>query len=140
MQKNEPVKLVIDTNLWVSFVISNRQNILDSLLYSSKIRILFSIELIEEIRTTIEKPKLQKYFTHNALEEMLTALDAFIDLIEVKSIVSVCRDVKDNFLLALCEDGKADYLVTGDKDLLVLEKHGTTKMITIVNFISIINE
>lgn len=66
---------------------------------------------------------------------MLSAFEPFIDLIEVESIVTICRDPKDNFLLALAKDGKADYLITGDNDLLVLNKFGKTKIITITNLI-----
>lgn len=99
-----------------------------------KIRLLFSTELIAEILLTIAKPKLKKYFGTNALEEMLSAFEPFIDLIDVESTITVCRDPKDNFLLALAKDGKADYLITGDKDLLDLQKFGKTKIITIANF------
>jgi hypothetical protein len=129
------LKLIIDTNLWISFIISDKQNLLDNLLFNGKARLLFSIELINEIEATITKPKLRKYFTTNALEEMMINFDPFIDLIEVKSSVAVCRDSKDNFLLALAKDGKADYLLTGDKDLLELKKVGKTKIITISKFI-----
>ncbi|MCW3108597.1 MAG: putative toxin-antitoxin system toxin component, family [Segetibacter sp.] len=135
MPKSKPLKLVIDTNLWISLIISNKQNLLDPLLYSEKVRFLFSIELITEIETTITKPKLKKYFGTNAMDEMLSTFDPFIDLIEVKSIISECRDPKDNFLLALAKDGKADYLLTGDKDLLELKKFGKTKIKTISSFI-----
>lgn len=65
---------------------------------------------------------------------MLSAFEPFIDLIDVESTITVCRDPKDNFLLALAKDGKADYLITGDKDLLDLQKFGKTKIITIANF------
>ena len=135
MPKNKPLKLIIDTNLWVSFIISNKQNLLDSLLFSEEARLLFSKELITEIEQTITKPKLKKYFGTNALEEMLSTFEPFIDFIKVKSIVTVCRDTKDNFLLALAKDGQADYLLTGDKDLLELKKFGKTKIKTIVTFI-----
>lgn len=66
---------------------------------------------------------------------MLSTFEPFIDLMEVKSIVTVCRDPKDNFLLALSKDGKADYLLTGDKDLLDLIKFGKTQIKTITAFI-----
>lgn len=66
---------------------------------------------------------------------MLLIFDPFIDFIEVKSIVTVCRDNKDNFLLALAKDGQADFLITGDKDLLELKNFGQTKITTIVTFI-----
>ena len=135
MPKSKPLKLIIDTNLWISFIISNRQNLLDPLLFSEEARLLFSTELITEIQQTIAKPKLKKYFGANALEKMLSTFEPFIDFIEVESIVAVCRDPNDNFLLALAKDGKADYLLTGDKDLLDLKKFGKTKIKTIATFI-----
>ena len=135
MQKNNSLKLIIDTNLWISFIISNKQNLLDSLLFSKKARFLFSKELIAEIQQTIRKPKLKKYFETNALQEMLTTFEPFIDFIEVKSTTAICRDVKDNFLLELAKDGKADYLLTGDKDLLELKHFGKTKIETIEAFL-----
>ena len=134
MPKNSPLKLIIDTNLWISFIISNKQNLLDQLVFSGKARFLFSKELITEIESTITKPKLKKYFGSNALEEMLSTFEPFIDLTDVESIITICRDPKDNFLLALAKDGKADYLLTGDKDLLDLKKFGKTKIFTITNF------
>jgi uncharacterized protein len=135
MPKSKPLKLIIDTNLWVSFIISNKQSLLDPFLFGEEARLLFSAELITEIQQTIAKPRLKKYFATNALEEMLSTFEPFIDLIEVESIVTVCRDPNDNFLLALAKDGKADYLLTGDKDLLELRKFGKTKIKTITSFI-----
>ncbi len=136
MPKNKPLKLIIDTNLWISFIISQKLNLLDGLLFSGKARLLFSKELIEEIQQTIIKPKLKNYFGNKSLENMLSAFEPFIDLVEIKSTIVVCRDTKDNFLLALAKDGKADYLLTGDNDLLDLEKFDKTKIITITNFLA----
>lgn len=136
MRKNKPLRLIIDTNLWISFIISNKQNLLDPFLLKKRARLLFSDDLIREIQESIAKPKLKKYFKSNDLEVMLATFEPFIDLIEVKSNVAVCRDPKDNFLLALAKDGKADYLLTGDKDLLDLDKFGKTKIKTISTFIN----
>lgn len=135
MPKNKPVKLIIDANLWVSFIISNKQNVLDPLLFNEGARLLFSTELITEIQETIKKPRLKKYFGTNALERMLETFEPFIDLIKVTSIVTVCRDAKDNFLLALAKDGNADHILTGDKDLLDLIKFGKTHIKTITAFL-----
>ena len=68
---------------------------------------------------------------------MLLAFEPFIDLINVQSIVTICRDPKDNFLLALAKDSKADYLFTGDNDLLDIKKFDKTKIITINNFFEV---
>lgn len=137
MPKNKSLKLVIDTNLWISFVISQKLKQLDPILFENKARLLFSTELISEIKQTIGKPKLRKYFGTNAFEEMFSTFEPFVDLIEVESIVILCRDPHDNFLLALAKDGKADYLLTGDNDLLDLRKIGKTKIITITDFMRI---
>ena len=135
MPKNKPLKLIVDTNLWVSFIISNKLNLLDPLLIAGDARLLFSVELLAEIQETIGKPRLKKFFGANALEQMLSVFEPFIDLVNVESIVTVCRDPRDNFLLALAKDGKADYLLTGDNDLLVIKKFRKTKITTIANFI-----
>lgn len=134
MPKNKPLKLIVDTNLWISFIISNKINLLDALLLSEEARLLFSTELIAEIQQTVTKPKLRKYFKTNALEEMLSTFEPFIDLIEVESVITICRDPKDNFLLALAKDGKADYLLTGDKDLHELKNFGKTTIKSIAEF------
>ncbi len=139
MQKNKPIKIVIDTNLWISFIISKKLTLLDSILFENNIEILFSQELLTEIEATIKKPKLKKYFTGNELEIMISSFIEHIVLVEVKSTIKLCRDSKDDFLLALCKDGKADYLITGDNDLLVLKKNRSTKILTIASFFELFN-
>ena len=135
MAKNKSLRLVIDTNLWISFIISKKLNLLEPILFAENTRILFSSELVEELQATITKPKLKKYFSENALEEMLTVFDPYIDFITVKSTVSICRDPNDNFLLALAKDGKANYLLTGDNDLLDIGKYKKTIIIKISEFL-----
>jgi len=136
MPKSKVVRIIIDTNLWISFIISRKLSQLDILLYNGNVRLLFSAELIEEIAATILKPKLKKYFTKHSLEEMLDVLDPFIELIPVKSKVALCRDPKDDFLLALAKDGKADFLITGDKDLLSIGKFNNTRIISFAEFVN----
>jgi hypothetical protein len=135
MAKNKSLRLVIDTNLWISFIISKKLNLLEPIIVAENTRILFSSELVEELQATITKPKLKKYFSENSLEEMFTVFDPYIDFITVKSTVSICRDPNDNFLLALAKDGKANYLLTGDNDLLDIGKYEKTIIIKISEFL-----
>ena len=53
--------------------------------------------------------------------------------------VNLCRDSKDNFLLSLAIEGNADYLITGDKDLLVIGKFQKTKMVSFSQFLQLMN-
>jgi putative PIN family toxin of toxin-antitoxin system len=65
---------------------------------------------------------------------MLAVFEPFIDFIKIKSKVAICRDPKADFLLALAKDGNADYLITGDKDLLVINKYKQTVILTFKEF------
>jgi putative PIN family toxin of toxin-antitoxin system len=140
MPKNKPSRLIIDTNLWISFIISKKLNHLETLLLSNKIILIFSIELIEELNKTVNKPKLKNFFSENAIDEMLEVFEPFIDLVKIKSKVKICRDSNDDFLLALAKDGKADYLLTGDNDLLEIGKFDRTLIIKYKDFINKTNQ
>lgn len=133
--KNNKVRLIIDTNLWISFLLSKDFSKLDVLFDNSKIVLLFSEELLDEFTEVARRPKFQKYFRPDILEDMLNAINEYAEFISVISTIALCRDEKDNFLLALACDGKADYLITGDKDLLVLDKVQETKIITMSDFL-----
>ncbi|HHV86410.1 MAG TPA: putative toxin-antitoxin system toxin component, PIN family [Petrimonas sp.] len=136
MRKNKPIRVVIDTNVWISFIISDKLSEIDDLLLNNRIRLIFSAELIEEITDVIAKPKLAKYFRGiNAIDEMFDAVGDYVDFVKIKSCIQVCRDPKDNFLLSLAKDGKADFLITGDKDLLVLNPFGNIEIVSISDFI-----
>lgn len=106
MPKNRTIRVIIDTNLWISFIISKKWKEVDLLLSSHKIRLLFSSELVQEIEAVVSKPKLSKYFDESAFGEMFNVFDSYIDFIKVKSKVNICRDSKDNFLLSLAVDAE----------------------------------
>lgn len=129
------MRLILDTNLWISFLISSKYEKLDKLLFDQKCTLLFSRELLEEFITVAERPKLKKYFSNNDLIDLLETIDEVAEFVEVTTEVTECRDPKDNFLLSLAIDGDADFLLTGDHDLLVLERVGDTEIKTISEFL-----
>jgi len=133
------MRLILDTNLWISFLISSKYEKLDELLFNEKCKLLFSQELLEEFVTVAKRPKLKKYISRDELEDLLETIDEVAEIVNVTSEISQCRDPKDNFLLSLAIDGKADFLLTGDKDLLVLKKIGNTEIKTISEFFDIID-
>lgn len=128
------MKIIIDTNLWISFIISKKLHIIDEIVLNKEIQILFCDELLIELEHTLAKPKLEIFIKNFSLFEMLDVFERYIVTIEIQSNISICRDIKDNFLLNLAVDGNADYLITGDKDLLILEQIENTKIITINEF------
>lgn len=121
-------KIIFDTNLWLSFLISKKYNQIDDLISVRKIQLIFSTELIEEFIAVAQRPKFEKYFSKNDIEDILRLLEYHGKLVEICSNIAICRDHKDNFLLNLALDSEADYLVTGDEDLLVLKNIKHTRI------------
>lgn len=139
MASNPPLKVIIDTNLWISFLIGQALADLKGLMVNETIQIVLCEQLREEIRRVTQRPKLRKYFSPQKVAELLELLATIGLLIEITSEASVCRDEKDNFLLALAQDSQADFLVTGDADLLVLQEFEGTKIVTYQKFLGQIN-
>ena len=127
-------KIIIDTNLWISFLLTKQFTFLDSLLNKRRVKLIFSDELLAEFFEVEKRPKLNKYFQDKDLERLIDLINVYAEFYTVKSTVDVCRDSKDNFLLALAKESNADFLITGDKDLLVIKKFENTEIVTITEY------
>src|SRR6187399_1795244 len=134
MAKKKESKIIIDTNLWVSFLLTNTYSRLDSLFADGYVKLIFSQELLDEFIEVSQRPKLKKYFSSDDLDKLLIQIGNHAEFVEVKDNVAICRDPKDNFLLALAQTSMATHLITGDKDLLSLKSFGRTKILTIGAF------
>lgn len=134
MPGNNLLRVILDTNLWISYLISKRLSKIDELFEHEDLVLLFSEELLEEFIEVANRPKFRKYFPAENVEELLSLFDEFGEMVEVISELNLCRDPKDNFLLELAKDGKADFLVTGDDDLLIINNFGITEIITYSEF------
>ena len=139
MPDKKPFKVIIDTNLWISFLIGKQISSLKSLLVKGIIEPIFSQQLFDEIILVTQRPKLQKYFSPEQVNDLIDFLKEIGVLVEIRSSVLVCRDPKDNYLLALAQDSGANYLITGDRDLLILENFAGTVILTYQDFTSIID-
>lgn len=61
-------------------------------------------------------------------------METIAEKIEIQPTHFINRDPKDNFLLDLIDYSKADYLVTGDKDLLEHNPFKTAEILTLKEF------
>ncbi len=128
-------KVILDTNLWISFLITQNHTEIDSLITEGTIQLVFSHELLEEFLTVTARPKFRKFFSNKKIEKLLELFDSYGKLVNANVKVELCRDPKDNFLLSLAVESKADYLVTGDSDLLVLKNIKKTKILSWRDFV-----
>lgn len=131
----EKIKIIIDTNIWISFLFGGSiREKLKMILNDDRFELVFSDELMTEISSVLARPKFQKYIKPIHVQMLIETILLKATFIDVTQEVKVSRDKKDDFLLALCLDGDADFLTSGDKDLLVLQQFGKTKILTISDF------
>ena len=118
------MKILFDTNLWVSFMIGRRLSSLREVLNRHDVDVYVSEPLLEEIRTVIERPKFEHLISQETryyFFEMVYDVCLFTEITE--QAVSPIRDIKDLYLLSMAESVPVDYIVSGDKDLTDLNQH-----------------
>ena len=131
MPDPNPSRVIIDTNLWVSFLIGKELHQLKDLIVNEQIQLVISDQLLEELILVTSRKKLKKYFDQEKVTELITLVSKKV---KIKKIDKVCRDPKDDFLLALSKKAKVDFLITGDKVLLDLKIYGHTQILTVKKF------
>jgi putative PIN family toxin of toxin-antitoxin system len=139
MKKSKRLRIVVDANGWISSLLSPTFRLRLEVVYGGDLRLLFSEQLFRELDKAIRKPYPAKRIERTEYEKLVVLLRTDAELVDVHSVVDICRDPKDNFLLALAKDGNADYLITGDDDLLVLKEFERTKIVTLSDFEAVLS-
>ena len=132
--KVKSVKVIFDTNIWISFLIGKQLYIITKYISNQEILIIVSEQLLTEIKEVTGREKLKKYFPAESVKNLLNLLETIAQNVKVKPTHFISRDLKDNFLLDLIDFSKADYLVTGDKDLLMMNSFKTAKILSPTDF------
>lgn len=118
------LRVIIDTNVLISAALRprslSRTVVTEVLLHHVP---LLSRETFAEVSERLLLPKFDSYASREERLHFLEMLFFASERIAVQTVVTACRDPKDNAFLALAVDGKADVIVTGDRDLLVLHPY-----------------
>ncbi|MDJ1172964.1 putative toxin-antitoxin system toxin component, PIN family [Roseofilum capinflatum] len=133
------MKVVFDTNIWVSAIIWG--GIPDRILLlgeTQSITISMSQELLNELERTFSKSKLQP-----KLQALDLTVSSVMNLIRESVIVYPIdeitvpnlRDPDDNIVVATAIAAQADVMITGDRDLLVLETYQGISIMTAKDFL-----
>ena len=134
------LRIILDTNWYISATINQKsRRRLYELLINENIIIIFSNEILSEYNEVIRRNKFKKIINHKQITRFMNLVISKTEITEIKSGLTGSRDLGDNFLLSLSHDSDADYLITGDLDLLVLKTTGITKIITLSDFGEIIS-
>ena len=130
------MKILFDTNLWISFMIGKRLSSLANVLNRQDVEVYVSEQLLDEIRSVISRPKFDTLISK---ETRYYFFEMVYDVCIVTDITvqaeSPIRDVKDLFLLSMAESVPVDYVVSGDNDLIDLGEHAGIPILKYSDFL-----
>ena len=139
------MRILLDSNILISFLLKPQaDNPIAQVVRAAvagKCELLLPKELLEEVRQVVRSKKhLTKRIAVDDLDDLIGILSlGAVDVPEIPGdIPALTRDPKDDYLLAYAAVGQADYIVTGDDDLLVLKEIEGIKMVTAREFWEII--
>lgn len=137
------MRVVIDTNILVSAIILPHGSVGPVLQYlrHGAYTLLYTPTLLEELVDVLNRPRI--FNKYNLTEADIHAVLAFILLrgeqVHPVEEINACRDPKDNKFLTAAIAGRADALVSGDKDLLVLHPFRNIPIINPAMFLQWLN-
>jgi putative PIN family toxin of toxin-antitoxin system len=131
------MRVVLDTNIIVSALIAPAGKpaaIIDAWL-DGKFALLTCATQVDELHSTLQKARVAELVKPHKAGRLVNQIQRFAEYVDPLPRVKRSPDPTDDFLLALSESGKADYLVTGDKSgLLALDRHKATQIVSAREF------
>ncbi len=124
-------RFVLDTNVLVSAALfrqSKPAQVFSQILDVGNV--LVSVEILEELRDVLNRKKFDRYISLKDKRDFLAVLVRRSSLVEPTLRITACRDPKDNQILELAVSGQADFIITGDNDLLVLNPFQNIQILT----------
>lgn len=130
------MKVIIDTNLWISFLIGHQTQLVRRMLTDLRFDVYVCSRLIVEICDVASRDKICKHLGPTDLNDLLAIINAFCQFVTIEAGVAptAVRDPKDLYLLALADTIGAAYIISGDADLTDLAKYNQTSIIKIADF------
>src|SRR6056297_751386 len=101
------VKVIFDTNIWISFLIGKELSKLKSYLSNDRITVITTDQLLTELKLVSRRKKLRNYFPSETVDEFISILEVISENFEISSMHDKSRDPKDNFLLDLIDYSQA---------------------------------
>lgn len=143
--KND-LRAVVDTNVLISGLFGIKDSPSSQILKAirtQKIILVTSPMILEEVGDVVNRERIVE-LTKMSLDERVDFIDKLVERSDVtagKQLAGqVGRDRKDDKFIACAVEAKANYLITGDEDLLVLEEYEGTRIVTPREFLRVLNK
>ena len=132
-------RVVLDANVFVSFLISHRppiSTILD-LWAGGELVVCYSSEILDELEAALKYPKIRELVSSSETESLIDAIKILGILVIPAKRIEICRDKKDNKYLEVSLESASKFLISGDKDLLALGEFEGIKIVSPRDFVDL---
>ncbi|MEI6728989.1 MAG: putative toxin-antitoxin system toxin component, PIN family [bacterium] len=136
------LKIILDTNIIISFLVTDSDFVkkLIDLKNLGKLELFCSPEIFEELTKTLQKTKIKDLI--KVKQKKVATFVAYykykIKFVRPSLKIDICLDPRDNIFLELAKAIQADYLITGDNDLLDLKKFEVTQILKPADFVDLL--
>lgn len=131
------MRVVIDTNVYISALL-NVESVpgfaVERAMRMQKV--LMSAPLMAEIQEVLQRKKIRRFIPGDAAERFLRELFTVTEWVTPNLRISECRDPRDNHLLELAVAGEANFVLTGDADLLALHPFRRIAILSPAQYVS----
>ena len=131
------MRVVLDTNIIVSALLApaGKPAAIIRIWLDGKFTLLTCAAHLDELRSTLQKPRVSERIKPHNAGRLVNQVRRLAEDVDPLPRVERSPDPTDDFLLAMSEGGKANYLVTGDKSgLLALGRHNATRIVSAREF------
>lgn len=136
------IKVILDANIFVSFFLTGGETIATvfSLWKRGEFEVFASADIVAEVYRIFRYPKIQKRVTFVDQKALTQMIEDLVGRVYPQERTHVLRDPDDEKYLQAASVCQADYLVSGDRDLLSLKKYGTTRIVSPKEFVEVLQK
>jgi uncharacterized protein len=144
LSKKQELKLVLDTNVWVSALLwGGKPAEIIKLAEQGKVTVFVSEEIVAEISQVLAYPKIKKIWQalgmrREALMEQVLKNSKFVKV--TNKVKVICEHPADDRFLECASAANADFVVSGDKHLLKVGAYGKTRILSVNDFLEHLNK
>ena len=124
-------RIVLDTNVLISGLLSSTSTPARAVeRATSTAQLIASTATLKELMSKLLSPKFDRYVTRERRNALLLRLAPLVEIVEIVQTVHASRDPADDKFLEAAVNGRADIVVSGDRDLLTLNPYRGIAILT----------
>lgn len=130
-------RVVFDTNTLVSYFIVTESTPGRAVRKATGAAVLLASQAtLDELAEVLSRRKFDAYAPIGERASFIKLIATIVELIPISGLIQACRDPKDDKFLEVAVNGRADIIITGDKDLLALDPFHGVRIVTPAQYLA----